>query len=184
MRAIRSFSLFLVLFVSASVTGATRDYVRETFVQKDFHPHVYDDSEIVIAYGPGIISKSDYDISRSYYDDNSKLWVTFTGDADQSEKYRTISEIIVSTPGPAGNKYLYRGDLNKIFLFGLSISSPEKDVVRVAKTKYGYKKKKVVFFKRNFDEVMFHPSSDNTNTYYRYLIEDGKVVALAIGITE
>lgn len=184
MRAIKSFSLFLVLFISASVTGATRDYVRETFVHKDFHPYVYDDSEIVTAYGPGIVSKSDYDISRSYYDDNSKLWVTFAGDADQAEKYRTISEIIVSAPGPAGNKYLFRGDLDKICLFGLSIGSPEKDVIRVAKTKYGYKKKKVVFLKRSFDEIMFYPSSDNTNTYYRYLIEEGKVVALAIGVTE
>ena len=184
MRAIKSFSIFLVLFTSASVTGATRDYVRETFVQKDFHPYVYDDSEIVTAYGPGIVSKSDYDISRSYYDENSKLWVTFTGDADQTEKYRTISEVIVSTPGPAGNKYLFRGDLEKICLFGLSIGSPEKDVIRVAKAKYGYKKKKVIFLKRNFDEIMFYPSSDNTNTYYRYLIGEGKVVALAIGVTE
>lgn len=183
-KVLKTITLSLTIFLSIAIAGTPRDYVRKSFLQRDFLPYVYEDAEIVRAYGVGAVSKDRYEVHRSYYDRKSNRWVTFTGDSEISDKHRTISEITISTAGPIKNKYSFSGTLGGIGLFGLSIGSAENDVIRVAKTKHGFKKKKAVFFGRRLDEVIFYPSSKNTNTYYRYLIDEGKVVAFALGITE
>lgn len=183
-KVLKTITLSLTIFLSIAVAGTPRDYVRKSFLQRDFLPYVYEDAEIVRTYGVGAVSKDKYEMHRSYYDKKSNRWVTFTGDVEISDKYRTISEITISTAGPIKSKHSFSGTLDGISLFGVSIGSAENDVIRVAKTKHGFKRKKVVLFGRRLDEVIFYPSSKNTNTYYRYLIDEGKVVAFALGITE
>lgn len=161
-----------------------RDYVADAFRNADFLPHVYDDSQIVLAYGKGTTSRNRYGTCTRTYRGSKSRWVSFSSSCDTSASERIVEEITVGIiPNPAVS-VKYKGDLTKVTLLGISIGDTKMQAMKVASRHHGVRVTRENFLNNQVEEVMFFRAEDDTNLYYRFLISSGKVVALSIGVTE
>lgn len=172
------------MLVSSVPAKENPSYVTKVFHDEDFLPYVYDESEIISRYGSGLVSRADGLIHRSYFDKSSDRWATFVSDQEVEDSFRTISEISVSTLGPVSTAGSSIEPLAHVGLFGVCIGDPASAALEIAKGKYGMHTTEVRFFGVEVDQLTFFTSEDNTSTYYRYLIRDGVVAGMVIGITE
>jgi hypothetical protein len=177
-------SLSLICLCSPSNAIGGRDYAGDAFRSADFVPHVYDDSQIVAAYGAGKNSRSNDGACTRTYSDKQKRWVSFSGDCDLSPKERTIDEIMVGRAADSTAGYPYRGNLSGISLFGVSLGDSRQKAMAAAKGRYGLSVTIEKFQGRRVEQIYFFHGEDDTDLYYRYLVSSGRVVAFAIGVTE
>lgn len=71
-------TLTLVCCFAGAAAARPRQYVVESFAKRDFVPHVYDQSELVRAYGPGWVSIENGTEYRWYRDAGSDRWPRWT----------------------------------------------------------------------------------------------------------
>jgi hypothetical protein len=176
---------FLLLSsVALCAISANHDYVRDAFGKADFLPHVYDDAQIVASYGTGTLSKDKDGVCTRTYSDKLKRWVSFSGACELSSSNRVIEEIVVGCIPTQMKSSPYKGNLTGIALLGVSLGDSKEKALKVAQKRYGKKITTENFHGNRVEQIFFFNSEEDTNLYYRFTISSGKVVALAIGVTE
>lgn len=181
---IAALALAMICCVPDASAGRPRPYVAESFAKRMFVPHVYDQSDLVRAYGPGWVSVENGTQYRWYRDAASNRWLRLASDMDPAPLYRTIDEMRVLSFGPPRAVAGRTESLAAVELFGVTLGSPADAAVEAAKRRHWLRRGTVRLLGQRVEEIEFLTRGPDDGMIYRYYLREGKVVGLAVGIAE
>lgn len=177
-------AVWLLVVASCQAWAADpRPYIRDAFDRAEFIPHVYDELAIVRRYGEGRAVRVDGAIRRHYFDPASSLYVTMSGDTDVSDAYRTVDEILVSSLGSSPVATPGIEPLTGIALVGVRIGDAQAKVEKMAGSRPGLESVPVILAGKPVQRITFLAPGEDL-VYYRFYCRQGRVAAMAIGVTE
>ncbi|SDY40875.1 hypothetical protein SAMN04487939_1027 [Lysobacter sp. yr284] len=177
-------ALTLMACLAGAAAARPRQYVAQSFAKRDFVPHVYDQSEVVRAYGPGWVTVDRGVQYRWYRDAVSDRWLRLASDMDPAPFYRTIDEMLVSSFGPPRAVSGRTESLAAVELFGVTLGSPAAEAVNAAKRRHFLRRGPTRLLGRRVEEIEFLARGPDTGLIYRYFLQEGRVVGLSVAITE
>lgn len=177
-------ALTLTCCIAGAAAARPRQYVVESFVKRDFVPHVYDQSELIRLYGPGWVSVDDGSEYRWYRDGGSDRWLRLASGTDPAPFYRTIDEMLVLSFGPPRATAGRIESLAAVELFGVKLGSPAADAVKAANGLHLLRRGPTRLLGQRVEEIEFLPREPDTGLIYRYFLREGSVVGLSIAIAE
>ncbi|QWP76397.1 hypothetical protein J5226_22885 [Lysobacter sp. K5869] len=175
--------VLLCCFAGASA-ARPRAYVAESFAKRLFLPTVHDQSELVRAYGPGWVTVESGMQYRWYHDAASDRWLRLASDTGPAPLYRTIDEMLVLSFGPPRAVAGRTESLASVDLFGVKLGSPADDAIKAAKRRHWLRRGPAQLLGQRVEEIEFTTRGSDDGMIYRYYLREGKVVGLAVGITE
>ncbi|MET4728705.1 hypothetical protein ABIE09_002516 [Lysobacter enzymogenes] len=193
-------ALALMCCVAGAAVARQRQYVVESFAKGDFVARVYDQSkratksdsgstvydqsELVRAYGPGWVSVENGMQYRWYRDAGSDRWLRLASDMDAAPFYRIIDEMLVLSFGPARAVAGRTESLGAVGLFGVTLGSPADAAVKAAKSRHWLRRGPMRLLGQRVEEIEFLTRGRDDGMIYRYYLREGKVVGLSVGVTE
>lgn len=176
-------SIFAVGLLCSYAAAAEKSYIAKAFKEAAFNPHAFLEAEIVARYGAGDVRKTQYFVDHRCWDPGAGLAAVVTVDAEPAEQYRIAAEItVVAKEVGVPSKNLE--ELDTIALFGVKIGDDQAAAQSVAKRKYGSQSIRTKLLGEHVTQLMFFASEERTNTFYKYYLKDGHVMAMAIGLTD
>ncbi|GEM_PF-6082909 len=162
---------------------ASERYIARAFKEAAFNPHAFLETEIVARYGAGDVHKTQYFVEHRYWDPGSGLAAIVSVDAEPALPYRIASEITIVAKDVGVPSANVQG-LGTIDLFGVRVGDDQAAAQSVAKRKHGSQSVRTKLLGEPCTQLMFFASEAETNTFYKYYLKDGHVVAMAIGLTD
>ena len=176
----------VVTFTAAAGGGAnpSYDFIKKPFKDGDFLPSVFLDHSVVRHYGAGTIINEEGRFVRIYCDKRANRTIGFFVNEDSSEEFRFVEEIAILKGLKVGSP-VSADEIENVSLFGIRVGTDREAALGVARKYPGFRiEPKSDYFGIKVEEIFFENDEKDSLTYYKYLIKEGSVVGLAIGVAE